>query len=155
MRPRNLAEYVGQTHILAPGQLLRRAIDADDLVAKIGDFYVTRAEKNGFPGGAMYDPLAVVTGGGGSLVKLQDMHVDVETRGEFTRGETTANRIGGNEKYVLNGDHYEILTPAADAMMGSANAIVASHLRGERQSMRVSSKIVFVCGQGDNRARLL
>jgi putative ATPase len=29
MRPRNLAEYVGQTHILAPGQLLRRAIEAD------------------------------------------------------------------------------------------------------------------------------
>ena len=29
MRPRNLAEYVGQPHILAPGQLLRRAIEAD------------------------------------------------------------------------------------------------------------------------------
>ena len=29
MRPRNLDEYVGQTHILAPGQLLRRAIEAD------------------------------------------------------------------------------------------------------------------------------
>src|SRR6201987_420139 len=29
MRPRNLAEYVGQTHILGPGQLLRRAIEAD------------------------------------------------------------------------------------------------------------------------------
>lgn len=29
MRPRTLAEYVGQSHILAPGQLLRRAIEAD------------------------------------------------------------------------------------------------------------------------------
>ena len=29
MRPRNLAEYVGQGHILGPGQLLRRAIEAD------------------------------------------------------------------------------------------------------------------------------
>ncbi|MCX6894922.1 MAG: replication-associated recombination protein A [Verrucomicrobia bacterium] len=29
MRPRNLAEYAGQQHILAPGQLLRRAIEAD------------------------------------------------------------------------------------------------------------------------------
>ena len=29
MRPRNLDEYVGQQHILAPGQLLRRAIEAD------------------------------------------------------------------------------------------------------------------------------
>jgi putative ATPase len=29
MRPRNLDEYAGQTHILGPGQLLRRAIEAD------------------------------------------------------------------------------------------------------------------------------
>jgi putative ATPase len=29
MRPRNLGEYTGQSHILAPGQLLRRAIEAD------------------------------------------------------------------------------------------------------------------------------
>jgi len=29
LRPRSLEEYVGQQHILAPGQLLRRAIEAD------------------------------------------------------------------------------------------------------------------------------
>ncbi len=29
MRPRNLSEYTGQTHILGPGQLLRRASEAD------------------------------------------------------------------------------------------------------------------------------
>ncbi|MSU33161.1 MAG: replication-associated recombination protein A [Pedosphaera sp.] len=29
MRPRGLDDYVGQSHILAPGQLLRRAIEAD------------------------------------------------------------------------------------------------------------------------------
>lgn len=29
MRPRSLAEYVGQEHLLAPGKLLRRAIEAD------------------------------------------------------------------------------------------------------------------------------
>ena len=29
MRPRTLDEYVGQSHILGPGQLLRRAIEAD------------------------------------------------------------------------------------------------------------------------------
>ncbi len=31
MRPRNLEEYVGQSHILGPGKLLRRAIEADRL----------------------------------------------------------------------------------------------------------------------------
>jgi putative ATPase len=35
MRPRSLAEYVGQSHILAAGQLLRRAIEADRLQSLI------------------------------------------------------------------------------------------------------------------------
>jgi len=33
MRPRSLAEYVGQDHILAPGRLLRRSIEADKLTS--------------------------------------------------------------------------------------------------------------------------
>ncbi len=35
MRPRSLEEYVGQQHILAPGKLLRRAIEADRLPSVI------------------------------------------------------------------------------------------------------------------------
>jgi putative ATPase len=35
MRPRELGEFVGQTHILAPGQLLRRAIEADRIQSLI------------------------------------------------------------------------------------------------------------------------
>src|ERR1700691_5713073 len=35
MRPRNLSEIAGQTHILAPGQLLRRAIEADRIASLI------------------------------------------------------------------------------------------------------------------------
>src|ERR1051326_8184095 len=35
MRPRNLQEFAGQTHILGPGQLLRRAIDADRIQSLI------------------------------------------------------------------------------------------------------------------------
>jgi putative ATPase len=35
MRPRNLSEYVGQSHILGPGQLLRRAIEADRIQSLI------------------------------------------------------------------------------------------------------------------------
>src|SRR5680860_852837 len=31
MRPRNVAEFVGQTHIMAPGKPLRRAIEDDRL----------------------------------------------------------------------------------------------------------------------------
>src|SRR4051812_3672039 len=35
MRPRSLDEFVGQSHILAPGQLLRRAIEADRIQSLI------------------------------------------------------------------------------------------------------------------------
>src|SRR5438105_4993457 len=35
MRPRTLAEFVGQSHILGPGQLLRRAIEADRIQSLI------------------------------------------------------------------------------------------------------------------------
>jgi putative ATPase len=35
MRPRNLDEFAGQTHILGPGQLLRRAIEADRIQSLI------------------------------------------------------------------------------------------------------------------------
>ncbi len=35
MRPRDLVEFVGQTHILGPGKLLKRAIDGDKLTSII------------------------------------------------------------------------------------------------------------------------
>src|SRR4051812_37670309 len=35
MRPQNLDEYFGQKHILAPGQLLRRAIESDRIQSLI------------------------------------------------------------------------------------------------------------------------
>jgi len=56
----------------------------------------------------MYDPLAVGIAFDPTLGTLEKMHVDVETKGEFTRGETVANRRGSNENNVLHGDHYEI-----------------------------------------------
>jgi len=79
-----------------------------DFIAKLADFYLTRSEKSGYSGAAMYDPLAVGAVFDPTLVTLKDMHVDVETKGEFTRGETVANRNGSNENNVLHGDHYEI-----------------------------------------------
>lgn len=80
----------------------------NNVVTRIARFYIERSEKNGWDGAAMYDPLAVSVVIDPTLVKLKDMHVDVETRGEFTRGETVANRMGSYENNVLHGDHYEI-----------------------------------------------
>jgi inosine-uridine nucleoside N-ribohydrolase len=96
----------------------------NDLASKIGDFYLGRAEKNGYSGAAMYDPLAVGTVIDPTLVKLQDMHIDVETRGQFTRGETVGNRMGANEKYAPNGDHYEIV--GYDVLSKNARVVISS-----------------------------
>ncbi len=79
-----------------------------EFIGKLADFYLTRSEKSGYQGAAMYDPLAVAAVIDPTLVTLENMHVDVETRGEFTRGETVANRRGSDENNVLHGDHYEI-----------------------------------------------
>jgi purine nucleosidase len=96
----------------------------NDFVSKLGEFYLSRSEKSGYSGAAMYDPLAVGAAVDPTLVTLKEMHVDVETRGEFTRGETVANRMGYNERNVLHGDHYRIegldpLTPNARVCLGS------------------------------------
>jgi inosine-uridine nucleoside N-ribohydrolase len=96
----------------------------NDFVAKLGEFYLSRAEKNGYPGAAMYDPLAVGTVVDATLVTLKEMHIDVETKGEFTRGETVANRMGANEKNVLHGDHYVI--EGYDYLKPNARVCVAS-----------------------------
>lgn len=80
----------------------------NDVVTGIARYYLDRSEKSGYTGAAMYDPLAVGAVIDSSLVTLKEMHIDVETKGEFTRGETVANRNGSIERNVLHGDHYEI-----------------------------------------------
>jgi inosine-uridine nucleoside N-ribohydrolase len=95
-----------------------------DFIAKIADFYLTRSEKSGYSGAAMYDPLAVGIALDPTLGTLKEMHVDVETKGEFTRGETVANRMGSNENNVLHGDHYEI--EGAVELKPNARVCVAS-----------------------------
>jgi inosine-uridine nucleoside N-ribohydrolase len=95
-----------------------------DFIGKLADFYLARSEKSGYQGAAMYDPLAVGVVIDPTLVTLKNMHVDVETKGEFTRGETVANRMGYDEDNVLHGDHYEI--EGLVALKPNARVCVAS-----------------------------
>jgi len=74
----------------------------------VGDFLFKQAQQYGLAGTPMYDPSAVAVAIDPTLVKVREMHVDVETRGEFTRGETVGNRSGGLERNVLHGDRYII-----------------------------------------------
>jgi purine nucleosidase len=80
----------------------------NDFIYAVGKYLIDLSAKFGSPGTPMYDPLAVGVAIDPSLVKAPEMHIDVETRGDFTRGETVANRHGFNERNVLHGDHYSI-----------------------------------------------
>jgi len=81
---------------------------ANDFIVSVLKFMVNLSGTFGAPGSPMYDPSAVAVAIDSTLVKVQEMHVDVETRGEFTRGETVGNRHGEVERDVLYGDRYVI-----------------------------------------------
>jgi len=87
-------EQLGQTH--GP---------VNDFIYSVASYLIDLSARYGFSGTAMYDPLAVGVAIDATLVTAPAMHVDVETRGEFTRGETVANRQGYIERNVLHGDH--------------------------------------------------
>ena len=80
----------------------------NDFMVQVNTFLVDLSEKFGSPGSPMYDSLAIGAAIDPTLMKTQAMRVDVETRGEFSRGETVANRRNEYEKNVLHGDHYVI-----------------------------------------------
>ena len=80
----------------------------NDFIHGVAKYLVDLSAQFGSAGTPMYDPLAVGVAIDASLVKAPEMHVDVETRGDFTRGETVANRHGYIEKNVLHGDRYVI-----------------------------------------------
>jgi len=94
---RKYLDQLGQTH----GQI-------NDFIYSVLKFLVNLSGTFGAPGSPMYDPSAVGVAVDSTLVKVQEMHVDVETRGEFTRGETVGNRHGQVERNVLHRDRYVI-----------------------------------------------
>lgn len=93
-------------------QLGRTHGPVNDFIYGVTKFLVELSEKFGDSGTPMYDPLAVGVAIDAALVTAPAMHVDVETRGDFTRGETLANRRNEIERNVLrhfpDGDRYVI-----------------------------------------------
>jgi purine nucleosidase len=100
----------------------------NDFVYAVAKYLIDLSAKFGSPGTPMYDPLAVGVAIDPTLVKAPAMHVEVETRGDFTRGETVANRRGAIERNVLHGDHYVI--EGVDQV--SANAKVCTEVDADR-----------------------
>ena len=102
---------VGDKTLLGRKQLEQLASThgpVNDFIYGVAKFLVGLSEKFGDSGTPMYDPLAVGVAIDSTLVTAPAMHVDVETRGEFTRGETVANRRNEIERNVLHGDRYII-----------------------------------------------
>jgi purine nucleosidase len=99
-----------------------------DFIYQVGIYLTDLAAKFGEAGTPMYDPLAVGVAIDSALVTAPAMHVDVETRGEFTRGETVANRRGYVERNVLHGDRYVI--EGADKVQ--PNAKVCTDVQADR-----------------------
>jgi purine nucleosidase len=109
----------------------------NDFVYSVAKYLIELSAKFGSPGTPMYDPLAVGVSIDSTLVKAPAMHVDVETRGEFTRGETVANRRGEVERNVLHGDHYVI--EGVDRV--SPNARVCTEVDADRFLQMFVSRI--------------
>ena len=109
----------------------------NDFIVQVATYLVDLSEKFGSPGSPMYDPLAVGVAIDATLVKAPAMRVDVETRGEFTRGETVANRHGYVERNVLHGDRY--LIEGADPVQ--PNAKVCTEVEADRFLQMFVSRI--------------
>ncbi len=96
----------------------------NDFLVGVFEFLLGLEVKYGSGGGTpMYDPLAVAQAIDATMLTTQPMHVDVETRGDFTRGETVANRRGSNERNVLHGGRYiieglDVVQPNAKVAVG-------------------------------------
>lgn len=76
----------------------------NDFVVAVLKYLVGLSQKFGIDGTAMYDPLAVGAAIDRSVIETKPMQVDVETRGQYTRGETVANRRNAVEKNVPHED---------------------------------------------------
>ena len=77
----------------------------NDFAARVLEYLVTLCEtKYALEGAPLYDPTAMAAVIDRSLITTQFWHVDVELRGEFTRGETVANRQNALNRKVPRGD---------------------------------------------------
>ena len=89
MRPRDLDEYVGQEHLVGPGRLLRRAIDAGQLPSLVfwgppGTGKTTLAAIAARRAKARFMPLSAVSSGVADLRRIIEDARDARAAGERT-----------------------------------------------------------------------
>jgi inosine-uridine nucleoside N-ribohydrolase len=89
-------------------QLAKTRGRQNDFAVRVLQFMVGLAEELGAEGTPMHDPLAVGAVIDRTLIRTREMRVDIETRGEHTRGETVASRHNSSDRKVLRGNRYVI-----------------------------------------------
>ncbi len=90
--------------------------------AAVARFQIGTYQGTGFGGGAVHDALAVGAVIDPTLLKTQDMRVDIETGGKFTRGETVGNRGNAVDRVVPKFDRLE--TVGVDAVQPNVHVAV-------------------------------
>ncbi len=90
--------------------LLRQPSDpAPRALAAIAAPYVRFAESHGSPGASLHDPMAVAIAIDPSLAtETARLHVDVETAGALTRGQTVANWALKTKRLADHEDHLRV-----------------------------------------------
>jgi inosine-uridine nucleoside N-ribohydrolase len=90
------------------------------------------------PCASMDDEIAVAVAIDPTLAQTQDMLVEVETKGEFTRGETAANRSNSTWTVVRQGDHW--VNPGTRDLL-KPNVAVTLKVDGDRFRQLFISRI--------------
>jgi purine nucleosidase len=100
----------------------------NDYATETMEFLIALSAQFGSDGTPMHDPLAVGVVIDPSFVRTQNMRVEVETKGEFTRGQTVGNRYNAVEHNEDVGDR--LMMTGIDRV--EPNAHVAVEVDAER-----------------------
>ncbi|MEJ2146361.1 MAG: nucleoside hydrolase [Acidobacteriota bacterium] len=100
----------------------------NDFAADILAFLLERSRRQGSPGTPIYDATAMAAVIDPALIRTEHLHVDVELRGELTRGQTVVNRRNAVARAVRHGD--QLIFEGTKTLR--PNIHVAVHIDAER-----------------------
>ena len=114
MRPRTLDEYVGQEHVVGPGKLLRRAIEADRIPSMIlwgppGTGKTTLAQIVAHSTGAAFEVLSAVSAG------VKDIRAVIQRAKDRRRGTGQRTVLFIDEIHRFNKSQQDALLPHVEA----------------------------------------